>query len=122
MAKEEQQAQSFGDLLTRWEREFNTLANQVMGTEGFGQTMNVLQNAQMQLQKTMIDNLSRQRETYNLPTREDVLRIAQSIKSIERRMERIEDKLGIDDFADATRPAPRRTKQPPADYPKSATS
>ncbi len=119
--KDTAQVQSFGDLLTQWEREFNSLANQVMGTEGFGQAMNTVQSAQTHLQKTLVDGLSRQRETFNLPTRDDVLRIAQGIQSIERRLERIEEKLSIGDEP-SVRPAPPRTKQPPAEYLKKATS
>ncbi|MGI9323627.1 MAG: hypothetical protein ACR2PZ_00295 [Pseudomonadales bacterium] len=120
--KDTAQAHSFGDLLTQWEREFNSLANQVMGTEGFGQAMNTVQSAQTQLQKTLVDGISRQRETFNLPTREDVLRIGQGIKSIERRLEQIEEKLSISDAEPTFRPAPPRTKQPPAEYLKKATS
>lgn len=112
---------SFGEVLTQWERDFNAMANQVMGSDGFSQAMNAAQKAQTQFQKGMVDGLSRQMETLNMPTRADVLRIAEAITRLDRRLERIEDMLGTTETA-PQRPAPPRTKQPPPEYLKKATS
>lgn len=115
---------TFGTLLTQWERNFNEMANQVMGTEGFSQAMNEMQKAQLTAQRVMTDGLSRQMEAMNIPTRNDVLRLAEAVKALDRRMERIEDKLGVAEPASPVTQAPRpaRTKQPPTEYLQGKTS
>ena len=110
----------FRDLVTQWERDFNAFANQVMGTEGFSQAMNQAQKAQLNMQQMFTDAMSRQYQAMNLPTRADVLAIAESIVDLGRRLERIENALALQaPGAGAAPPAAKRrprTRRPPQEY------
>ena len=116
MSNDKQPDATFSDLVTQWERSFNDFANQVMGTEGFSQAMNQAQNAQLGFQKMLADNMRQQLQTMNMPTREDVLRLAEAVHQMDRRLERIEEQLGASAGRSASDepPRPPRTKQPPS--------
>ena len=113
--------ESFRELVTTWEREFNAFANQVMGTETFSRTMNQAQKSQLGLQQMFSDHMGRQLMALNLPTRNDVVHMAETLQDIVRRLERIEARLeqnqmGQQAAAANARPAPRRTRRPPDAY------
>ncbi|MEM9621321.1 MAG: hypothetical protein AAF993_06710 [Pseudomonadota bacterium] len=97
---------AFSELVTQWERNFDALANQFMGTETYSQAMNDMQKAQLGMQRNFADFMSRQLETMSMPTREDVVQLTELVRQLDRRMERIEEKLALND-----RPA-RKTKRP----------
>ncbi|MDP6377355.1 MAG: poly(R)-hydroxyalkanoic acid synthase subunit PhaE [Pseudomonadales bacterium] len=110
----------FRELVTEWERGFDQLANSLMGTENFSRSMNQMQDVQMAVRgafrEFMTDNLT----NANMPTRDDVVQIAQSLKSLEKRMERIETLLqgmtsNSDPEAIPPRGGPPRTKRPPSE-------
>lgn len=105
----------FRDWVTQWERNFDSIANQFMGTEGFSQAMNEFQKTQLNAQRMFAETMTQVLENMNMPTREDVLRLSESVQAIDRRLERIEEQLSVKPAKQAT-PArkPRRTKQPPA--------
>ncbi len=105
--------QSFSGMVTEWERNFDAFANQVMGTEAYSQAMNEMQKAQLTYQKGVTDNMAQQLATLNMPTRDDVLQLAEAVRQLDRRMERIEDKLVLNDEPPAKRNKPARTRKPP---------
>ena len=49
-----------------------------------------------------------------MPTREDVLQLAEAIRQMDRRLERIEDKLSANDSPKKKKKKPSRTRKPPA--------
>ena len=112
---------SFRELVTTWEREFNAFANQVMGTETFSRTMNQAQKSQLGLQQMFSDHMGRQLMALNLPTRGDIVNMAETLQDVVRRLERIEARLEhnqIGQQAQDTNPLPKppRTRRPPDAY------
>ena len=122
MAKEPNpMAQQFSTMVTEWERNFDAFANQVMGTEVYSQAMNEMQKAQLQYQRGLTDTMRQQLEALNMPSREDVLQLAEAIRALDRRLERIEDKLDADTPKGKERPKkqkPKRTRKPPQAQPE----
>ena len=106
--------QSFSEMVTEWERNFDAFANQVMGTEAYSQAMNEMQKAQLAYQRNMMETMSQQLSAFNMPTREDVLQLAEAIRQMDRRLERIEDKLSANDSPKKKKKKPSRTRKPPA--------
>ena len=106
--------QSFSNMVTEWERNFDAFANQVMGTEAYSQAMNEMQKAQLTYQQGLAQVMAQQLSALNMPTREDVLQIAEMLRQLDRRVERIEEKLALNDAPKRSANKPARTKQPPA--------
>ena len=105
-------AEAFRELLTQWERGFDSLANSIMGTEGFSRSMNQVQDAQLGAQKAFRDFVTQNLTMANMPTRDDLLRVAESVQDLDKRMARIEALLE-DITPAATRAKPRTPKGPP---------
>ncbi len=105
---------AFREWVTQWERNFDSLANQFMGTEGFSQAMNEFQKNQLNAQRMFAETMAQILTNLNMPTREDVLRLSEAVQGLDRRLERIEETLG--GAAPQPSPArrPPRTRQPPA--------
>jgi hypothetical protein len=110
---------SFREFVTTWERNLNSLANQVMGTESFSRLMQEAQRMQLVLQQATSEAMGRRLTALNMPTREDIIRLAEKLTDVDRRLMRIEASLDGDAtvVADvAPRAAKRRTRKPPAEY------
>lgn len=107
---------TFAETVTQWERTFNDYANQVMGTEGFSRAMNATQNLQLTWQRALSDLTARHLEAVNMPTRDDVLRLGETLRHVEQRLARIEMHLGIGAQDARDVPAPSRNRQPPPEY------
>lgn len=110
-------ADAFRELLTQWERGFDSLANRIMGTEGFSRSMNQAQDAQLGAQKAFRDFMTQNLTMANMPTRDDLVRLAESVQDLDRRMARIEDLLqAMAPAARKTKPrsGPPRTRKPPS--------
>lgn len=114
--KQKDPGDAFAELVTQWERTFNDYANQVMGTEGFSRAMNATQNLQLMWQRALSDITAKHLEAVNMPTRDDVLRLGETLHGIEQRLARIEMHLGADAEDARNVPAPSRNRQPPPEY------
>ena len=114
--------ETFRNFVTNWERDFNSFANQVMGTETFSRAMNTAQKSQLGMQQLFSDAMARHFAAMNMPSRDDVVQLGETLQDVVRRLERIEAQLAeglAQRNAGANGPAPQgppRTKQPPADY------
>jgi hypothetical protein len=109
----------FRGFVTNWERNINSVANQVMGTESFSRLMQEAQRLQLVLQQATSEAMGRRLAALNMPTREDVIRLAEKLTEVDRRLARIEASLDGDAAVvhDPAPPAAKpRTRQPPADY------
>ncbi len=109
--------QSFGEMVTQWERNFDAFANQVMGTEAYSQAMNEMQKTQLGAQKQFAQHMAQMLAGMNLPSREDMLQLMDMVQQLDARMERIEESLKrgkSGSKSSAGRKRPPRTKQPPA--------
>jgi len=112
-------AATFRELVTTWERNINSLANQVMGTESFSRMMQEMQRMQLALQQATSEAMGRRLAAMNMPTREDIIRLAEKIGDVDRRLARIEAALEGNAAAaaeNAPRTARPRTRQPPPEY------
>ncbi len=111
-------AEAFRKLVTEWERGFDRLANSLMGTEGYSRSMNQLQDLQLSARKAFQDFMAQNLSVANMPTRDDLLRVAQAVQDLDRRLERIEELLAgmTGERASPAKPAggPPRTKKPPS--------
>ena len=102
----------FRDWVTQWERSFDSLANQFMGTEGFSQAMNEFQKSQLAAQRMFAENMTQVLTNMNMPTREDLLRVGEAVQAIDRRLERIEEQLSVKTAKQSAAKRPPRTKKP----------
>lgn len=113
-------AAMFRDFVTNWERNINNVANQVMGTESFSRLMQEAQKMQLTLQQATSEAMGRRLAALNMPTREDIIRLAEKLTEVDRRLARIEATLDDDAaktvVAEVPQTAPRRTRKPPAEY------
>lgn len=106
---------TFGEMITQWERNFDAFANQVMGTEEFSRFMNQFQNWQLEMQRTFSEAMTRHLTAANIPTRDDVIDVADRVAALDARLARIEAALGIPQGAsDDVAPSPPRTRKPPS--------
>jgi polyhydroxyalkanoic acid synthase PhaR subunit len=112
-------AAAFRELVTQWERNINSVANQVMGTESFSRLMQEMQRMQLAVQQATSEAMGRRLAAMNMPTREDVIRVAEKLADVERRLAHIEASLdGSAPVAppDASSSGRPRTRQPPVEY------
>ena len=102
-----------------WEKRIDGLANKVMGTDGFSQAMNQSQNLSLRIQQGFQDAMAAHLKNINMPSRGDVLRLAESVQTLNQRMARME--LMLEDVlrntgsgSVASRSGPPRTRKPPS--------
>jgi hypothetical protein len=112
-------AANFREMVTKWERGFDSLANQVMGTEGYSRSMNQMQDLQLGMQAMFKEFMTQNLTNANMPTRDDLVRLAESVGDLDRRMARIESLLEAMVPSNAAvgsgpRKGPPRTKKPPS--------
>jgi len=107
----------FSELVTEWERNFNEFSNQIMGTEDFSRSMNQFQNVQMEMQRNFAEAMAKQLSNFNMPSRDDVVSIAQRLGEIEQQLDRIEKAQlranGEGETKAVKKKGPARTKKPP---------
>ena len=112
------------NLISQVETNVDSLANQLMGTSQFSSTMNSANKLQLSLQRLFGAQMQRQLETFNMPSREDVIRLGETLHAIERRLTKIESRLDtLSDSAegDTTRAQPPRTRVPRTKKPSPKT-
>jgi hypothetical protein len=115
------------ELIGKWEKAANELANQTMGSDEFSRTMNRMMGAQVDFQKSFGDLISRYLVSLNLPSRSEMVEIGERLGAIETSIERIAttlDRIAGTPSGAATAARPPRTKQPPsksAPAPETAT-
>lgn len=111
--------QLWRDWLTQSERQVNSLLNDALGQEGSARSMAGFMETYVGLQRLMAEVMQRYLQFVNMPSRTDVIGLAETLRSIEDRLGRIEETLQIAAQAVDARgvelPAnePARTRQPP---------
>lgn len=86
-------AEAFRNLITEWERGFDAMANRLMGTEEFSRSMNQVQDLQLRMQKRFNEAMAEQLSHFNLPSREDVLRLGENVRALDKRLAKVEKQL-----------------------------
>lgn len=107
----------FQEFVSNWERSVDQFFNQMMGTEQFSQSMNEMQKLQLEFQKSFRDAMAAQLLNMNMPSRDDIMQIAEDVRQLDFRLARIEDKLNAvsgNNEPKSHRRSPPRTKTPPA--------
>jgi hypothetical protein len=84
---------SWREWMTQSETRLNALFNDVMATEGFGRVMGGLTKVFVSMQKSMTEGMERYFTALSLPTRSDVIDLAQRLSMIESRLHSIEHSL-----------------------------
>jgi hypothetical protein len=114
---------AFREMIAKWEKGLNALANETMASEEFSSGTNSMMNAALRAQQLIGAAMSTYLATLNLPSRADVTAIADRLQTIESHVGRIAAAL------EAQQPAakrsrrvvkivkPRRTKRPPGEAP-----
>jgi poly(hydroxyalkanoate) synthase III subunit E len=120
------------DMLSQWETSANALANKTMASDEYSSSMHGAMGGMLKLQDTMKQFMATYLASANLPSRAEVLAIAERIGGVEARLdrmnallERIAEGPRGDAVSTATlpattpaRPRPPRTKSPPVAEPK----
>ena len=108
--------EGFRNLVTDFERGFDSFANRFMGTDEFSLAMNQLQNMQLSMQKAFNEAMASHLANFNMPSREDVLRLGESMRTMEQRLAHIEELLvgNAGKSTPSRSNGPPRTRQPPS--------
>lgn len=106
------------DMVAQWEKGFNEFANKAMGTEEFSRSMNQATKMTLQAQQSMGDLMAKYLTALNLPTRADIMAIAERVQAIEESLVRIAEAMDrrVGDGQQTIRNTrkPPRTKRPPS--------
>ncbi|MDB5071835.1 MAG: hypothetical protein JWM87_2946 [Candidatus Eremiobacteraeota bacterium] len=123
------------DMLSQWETNVNALANRTMASDEYSSQMNGAMGMTLKMQETIRDFMAQYLAATNVPSRTEVLAIAERLGAVEARLDRITTLLeqiasaqkttangapaGESTTAPAAAPRPRppRTKSPPAAEP-----
>ena len=115
--KQTDPAETFAKLVSDWERTFDSMANKIMGTDEFSQSMNQFQNLQLAMQTRFNETMAQHLLNLTMPSRDDILRLGESIRSVEKRLASIETTLAKKKKKKSDKGGgkkPPRTKLPPS--------
>ena len=101
--------------LDRFERQTNSMLNDVMSTPEWSKASGRMMEAFLQFQQGMSSSMERHWSTLNIPTRTDLLTLSERLSEIEERLARIEAAVvpAVRDSRSERR-QPKRTKKPPS--------
>jgi polyhydroxyalkanoic acid synthase PhaR subunit len=107
--------------LTETERQWNSFFNEVMGRDSFGRVAGSYMEFYSVVQRALNQGMERYLNTFNLPTRSDIVELGERLHNIEERLATLEGNLnnlaaaaGIATTAPVTQLRPRRTRRPRA--------
>ncbi|HEU4758695.1 MAG TPA: hypothetical protein VFT91_01820 [Dehalococcoidia bacterium] len=106
--------------LTETERQWNGFFNEMMGTDAFGRLAGSYLEAYSGVQRLLNQSMERYLNTFNLPTRSDLVELGERLRAVEERLTSLESTLaGMAEAAGlqaspaaVTRLRPRRTRRP----------
>ena len=123
--KQPDPTEAFRNLITEWERGFDSMANRIMGTEEFSRGMNQFQDLQLSMQRRFNEAMAQQLSTLNIPSRDDILRLGENVRALDKRLSGIEEMLaksqGKKKKGKKKRTGPPRTKLPPSQQTEAST-
>ncbi|HEY0615144.1 MAG TPA: poly(R)-hydroxyalkanoic acid synthase subunit PhaE [Candidatus Elarobacter sp.] len=109
------------ELVAQWEKNVNSAANTAMASDEYSSSMHGALGMTMKMQETMRDLMAAYLANANLPSRSEVLALAERLGGIEARLdamtallERIAEAGGTKPDAPSRGPRPPRTKAPPS--------
>ena len=105
--------------LTETERQWNSFFSEVMGRDSFGRVAGSYMEFYSVIQRALNQGMERYLNTFNLPTRSDIVELGERLHNIEERLSSLEANLnnlataaGIATSAPVTQLRPRRTRRP----------
>lgn len=109
-------AAAFRDLVSQWEKGINEFAGRTMNSDEFSQAMNKATIASTTMQQQLGELIGRYLMTLNLPSRSEMMNIAERLQAIETSLHRVSTQLEKLGGSGANSPAagPPRTKRPPS--------
>ena len=113
------------DMVSQWEKNVNALANKTMATDEYSSSIHGAMATSLKMQEAMRDAMAGYLATANIPSRTEVLAIAERLGGVEARLDRMNALLeriaaasdGKGDAAPPRAPRPPRTKSPPSAEP-----
>ncbi len=107
-----------GSTVAALEERVNELGKAVFGSENFGKVMNTAVTTRAAVQKGFSSRMAKNLHFYNMPSQDDIVRLAEQCSRIEERLVSVEAMLHklVADKSTPARKGPARTKKP-----KSAT-
>jgi hypothetical protein len=110
------------ELVAQWEKNVNSLANRTMASDEYSSSMHGALGLTLKVQEAMRDAMAAYLANANLPSRTEVLGIAERLGGIEARLDRMNALLervaaarsGEPAAAAPRAPRPPRTKSPPS--------
>ena len=112
--------QAWREWVDQAERQWNSVLNEFMGSEQFGEASGRMMEAFLGFQSSMNEATQRYLSALNLPTRTDLLSLGDRLATIETCLVELDRKLDALSPQAATprsrapRPKPKRTKKAPA--------
>ena len=107
-------------LLEEMEKNFNQFAGAAVGSEQFSQTINRFGSASIAAQKSLGEVIERYLMMMNLPSRADLIGLAERMQAMEARLNEIaailhraHPEVASETIGFAGMPKPKRTKRPP---------
>lgn len=100
--------------VTQWEKLVNEQGTEWLAKPEAAQAMQAMTGAAVKLQAASNEATARMLAAANLPSRADVEALGARLAAIEAALARIEARLPRPDGGATRRPAPRRTRKPPA--------
>lgn len=102
-------------LLQQWETQANASLTEAASNEAFSREVNRLMSTNLKMQGAFNEALEKALAALNMPSRGEVARLAEQLSSIERKLDILLMKQGLDGAAPgaAVRPKPARTRRPP---------
>jgi hypothetical protein len=118
-------AAAFRELVSQWEKGINEFASRTMNSDEFSQAMNKATTASTTMQQQLGELIGRYLLTLNLPSRSEMMNIAERLQAIETSIHRVGAQL--ERLAGATAGGgpgggPPRTKRPPSTGQSGGTS
>ena len=109
--------QLWRDWLTETERQFNSFFADAMNQDAAARGVGGYVEMTAGFQRMMADFMQRYLAFMNLPSRTDVVGVAETLSAIEERLSRIEETLNVAlTVSDASEPPARRTDEPPRSW------
>jgi hypothetical protein len=99
------------EMLGQWERGLNSVANQAMGSDEFSRAMHQVTAMSLRMQQTVGDAFGKSLQAMNLPSRADLISIAERLSRIEARLDEMAAAQATPPAASPTQPP--RTRRPP---------
>jgi predicted RNA-binding protein with EMAP domain len=110
-------AAAFRELVSQWEKGINEFASRAMNSDEFSQAMNKATTASTTMQQQLGELIGRYLMTLNLPSRSEMMNIAERLQAIETNLHRVSTQLDKLTGASAGGPSlagPPRTKRTPS--------